>query len=72
MSVLLKSNEYWGRRGGMIYPDGSKGLPQNQWGGGSSRDGKSVARRFVWPMRRKLMGSGNLGKMAATKKGGAA
>lgn len=69
---MSNNNAYWGRKSGMVHKDGSNALTQQQWGSGATRDGKSVPKRFVWPMRRKLMGSGNLGKMAPTKKGGTA
>ena len=62
MTVLLKSNEFWGRRSGTVHKDGSNAFIQTQYGVGRTNDGKGSPKRFRWPMKRRLMGAGNLRK----------
>lgn len=57
MSVLLTSNEFWGRKSGTRSETQGNIIRQQQWGAGVSRDGKNIARRFHWPLPAKLMPS---------------
>lgn len=57
--MIIKSNEFWGKRAGSTYKDGSRAFLQQQWGCGASSSGNRSP-RFHWPMKRKDMGSGNL------------
>lgn len=38
--IVLKSNEYWGKRGGKVMRDGSLGIQQQQWGCGRNNSEK--------------------------------
>lgn len=66
--MLLKSNEYWGKRSGAIAKDGTLALVQQQWGTGVSRDGKNYPRRFRWPLPFRAYGAVTQKLLAARKR----